>query len=107
MERNFVKSLCLRLELVESHLLNMHIKKVYTEEIKQKLSYFKYYPRWQWVIAVGVYVDDIEEEITEKKILLQKKSTKTSSTKYFTIFTIFIYCNCNIYLSFTKKLMRF
>lgn len=48
-------------------------KKVFSDEVKQKLSYFKYFPRWQWVIAVGVYVDDIEEEITQRRELLQKR----------------------------------
>lgn len=47
--------------------------KVYTNEAKQKLSYFKYFPRWNWVIAVGVYVDDIEEEIEKNKLHLTKR----------------------------------
>ncbi|WP_258239495.1 cache domain-containing protein [Arcobacter sp. LA11] len=51
-------------------------KKVYTEEIKQKLSYFKYFPRWHWVIAVGVYVDDIEEEIAKNRELLKTRVQK-------------------------------
>ena len=42
-------------------------KKVYTNEEKMKLSYFRYFPRWNWVIAVGVYVDDIEKEIAKNK----------------------------------------
>ncbi len=48
-------------------------KKVFTDEIKQKLSYFKYFPRWHWVIAVGVYVDDIEKEIKKNRELLHKR----------------------------------
>ncbi|WP_321470507.1 cache domain-containing protein [Halarcobacter sp.] len=47
--------------------------KVYTNEARQKLSYFKYFPRWNWVIAVGVYVDDIEKEIAKNKKHLTKR----------------------------------
>ena len=48
-------------------------KKVFTSEVNQKLSYFRYFPRWQWVIAVGVYVDDIEEDIAQKRSLLKQR----------------------------------
>jgi len=34
---------------------------------KLKLSYFRYHERLNWVIAVGVYLDDIENEILLKK----------------------------------------
>jgi C4-dicarboxylate-specific signal transduction histidine kinase len=47
--------------------------KVYTNEAKMKLSYFRYFKRWNWVIAVGVYVDDIEKEIAINKEHLKKR----------------------------------
>ena len=42
-------------------------KKPKSNESKQKLSYFKYYEKWNWILAVGVYTDDIEDEIAIKK----------------------------------------
>ncbi len=36
-------------------------------EAKLKLSYFKYHKELNWVIAVGVYIDDIENEILLKR----------------------------------------
>jgi len=51
-------------------------RKLNTETPKLKLSYFKYFPRWNWVIAVGVYVDDIEKEIEKNRENLQKKIQK-------------------------------
>ncbi len=39
--------------------------------VKQKLSYFKYYEDWNWVIAVGVYIDDVEKEISKKQAALE------------------------------------
>ncbi|MBU3015904.1 cache domain-containing protein [Poseidonibacter lekithochrous] len=51
-------------------------KKPGTTEIKQKLSYFKYYENWNWVLAVGVYTDDIEKEISLKRELLEARIKK-------------------------------
>ena len=51
-------------------------KKPGTKEIKQKLSYFKYYKTWNWVLAVGVYTDDIEKEISIKREHLESRIKK-------------------------------
>jgi diguanylate cyclase (GGDEF)-like protein len=37
----------------------------------QKLSYFKLYPEWNWVIAKGVYLDDLENKITTEMTALK------------------------------------
>jgi len=42
-------------------------KKPNESEAKLKLSYFKYHEKLNWVIAVGVYLDDIENEILLKR----------------------------------------
>lgn len=42
-------------------------KKPGTEKISRKLSYFKLYPKWNWVVARGVYFDDLENSIALKK----------------------------------------
>jgi signal transduction histidine kinase len=48
-------------------------KKPDTNEVKHKLSYFKYYEKLNWIVAVGVYTDDIENEIAVKRKDLQKR----------------------------------
>lgn len=48
-------------------------KKPSSSEAIYKLSYFKYYERFDWVIAVGVYIDDIEKKLEIKKAELEKK----------------------------------
>jgi signal transduction histidine kinase len=53
-----------------------YYRKLDTDIPKLKLSYFKYFPRWNWVIAVGVYVDDIEKEIEKNRENLQKRIQK-------------------------------
>ncbi|MGB5867499.1 MAG: cache domain-containing protein [Arcobacteraceae bacterium] len=40
--------------------------------IKPKLSYMKYHKELNWVIAVGIYIDDIEDEINLKHRNLEK-----------------------------------
>uniref|UniRef100_UPI0040565FCF cache domain-containing protein n=1 Tax=Candidatus Electronema sp. TaxID=2698783 RepID=UPI0040565FCF len=42
-------------------------KKQETDEVKPKMTYFKLYPKWKWVIARGFYYDDIEAQINFKK----------------------------------------
>lgn len=44
--------------------------------VKQKLSYFRYFEDWDWIIAVGIYIDDIEEEFALKKEKLEKRISK-------------------------------
>jgi len=51
-------------------------KKPNSDAVKQKLSYFKLYKQWNWVIALGVYTDDIEDEIALKKKALEKRIQK-------------------------------
>jgi len=63
--------------------------KLYTNEINQKLSYFKYFPRWQWVIAVGIYVDDIEKGIAKKKSHLQNR-VKNQVVQNILLFILFL-----------------
>jgi len=42
-------------------------KKPNESTAKLKLSYFKYYKKLNWVVAVGVYIDDIEKDIYNKR----------------------------------------
>lgn len=51
-------------------------KKPYDAQIKQKLSYFKYFEEWNWIVAMGIYLDDIEKDIENKKALLKSKVQK-------------------------------
>ncbi|MCP4969004.1 MAG: ATP-binding protein [Arcobacter sp.] len=51
-------------------------KKPNSIEKKLKLSYHKLYKPWNWVISVGIYIDDIEKEIALNRELLQKRVKK-------------------------------
>ncbi|MFA9374311.1 MAG: cache domain-containing protein [Poseidonibacter sp.] len=60
----------------ESYTTYAYKKPNTNDKIKQKLSYFKYYKEWNWVIAVGIYTDDVEKEIAVKRKDLELKVRK-------------------------------
>lgn len=59
----------------ESYTLYSY-KKPDEKAIQNKLSYFKYYEPFNWVIALGIYTDDIEGKIAIKKLQLEEKIKK-------------------------------
>ncbi len=64
-------------------------KKPKSNEIKQKVSYFKLYKHWNWVISIGVYTDDIEKEIALKRKDL-KQRVKTQVVQNILVFLLFL-----------------
>jgi len=60
-------------------------------KIRPKVSYFKLYKKWDWVIAAGTYLDDIDIKIAQKKDELKKKMyiDITSSIFIFLLFSLF------------------
>ena len=68
--------------------VNYMYKKPDTHDIRPKVSYFKLYPNWNWVIAAGVYLDDIDVEIAQKKASL-KRTLKIEITSAILIFLFF------------------
>ncbi len=67
-----------------------------SNETNQKLSYFKLYPNWNWVICVGVYIDDIEKDINIKKDGLKRK-LRTQIIQ--TVFLFLLFLSIGIVLS--------
>ncbi|MCF6173184.1 MAG: cache domain-containing protein, partial [Campylobacteraceae bacterium] len=59
--------------------------------IRPKISYFKLYKEWDWVIAAGTYLDDINAKIAQKKDDIKKKMYVdiTSSILIFLLFSLF------------------
>lgn len=39
----------------------------------RKLSFFKHYPKWNWIVARGIYFDRLETTITDQKAQLKAK----------------------------------
>ncbi len=65
-------------------------KKLDSEDIRPKVSYFRLYPHWDWVIGAGAYLDGIDEEIQLKKSILKKhvQMEITSAVFIFIFFSI-------------------
>jgi diguanylate cyclase (GGDEF)-like protein len=51
-------------------------KKPNGSDIGRKMSYYKYYPDWNWVVARGVYLDRLDAIIVAKKEELRTKVTE-------------------------------
>ena len=63
-------------------------KKPDTNEIRPKVSYFRLFPQWDWVIAAGAYLDDIDAEIEKRKNEL-KRTVQLEVTSAIIIFLLF------------------
>jgi len=70
--------------------------KISSGKMNQKLSYFKYYKPWNWVISVGVYLDDIEADIDIKKKELHERVKKQIIQ---TILLFFIFLSLGIFIT--------
>ena len=61
-------------------------KKPGSEEPGSKLSYFKYYPEWKWIVAKGIFLGDMDKRIAElQKSLRQETKNTIHNFIYFTI----------------------
>ena len=78
-------------------------KKPYEDDVKQKLSYFKYYEKWNWIIAVGVYSDDIENEIAVKNRDLKVK-IKNQVVQNVVLFIMFLSIAILISIAISQKI---
>jgi signal transduction histidine kinase len=64
-------------------------KKPNESDAKLKLSYFKYHEKLNWIVAVGVYIDDIEHDIFLKKENLEK-NVKRQIRQNIVLFLLFL-----------------
>lgn len=74
-----------------------------SNEVKQKLSYFKYYDKWNWIISVGVYTDDIEKEI-EIKSKDFKQRVKNQVVQNVVLFVMFLSIAILISIAISQKI---
>ncbi|WP_323587264.1 cache domain-containing protein [Aliarcobacter butzleri] len=78
-------------------------KKPDSNESKHKLSYFKYYEKWNWIISAGIYTDDIENEIEIKRQDLQKK-VKNQVAQNIILFLMFLSIAILISIAISQKI---
>jgi len=46
------------------------------KEASSKLGYTKYFEEWEWIIGTGFYIDDIDDAIDKKKIMMKEGLSK-------------------------------
>lgn len=68
--------------------VNYMYKKLDSSEIRPKISYFRFYPHWDWIISAGTYLDDIDVEIAQRKADI-KKSVQREITSAILVFLFF------------------
>ena len=86
----------------ESYTLYAY-KKPNSNESKYKLSYFKYYEKFNWIIAVGIYTDDIENEIEIKREDL-KQRIKKQIVQNVVLFLMFLSIAILISIAISQKI---
>ena len=80
--------------------------KVSSEGTFDKLSYFKLYPKWNWIIASGVYIADIEQDILYKRASLQK-SIRDQLIQTGIIFLAFLLVSIPLVMIFFQRIDDF
>lgn len=63
-------------------------KKPESSDIRPKVSYFRLYKNWNWIIAAGAYLDNIDAQIEQDKISL-KRTVQLEITSAIIIFLFF------------------
>ncbi|WP_442764430.1 sensor histidine kinase [Sulfurospirillum cavolei] len=81
-------------------------KKPGTKLARPKVSYFKLYQPWNIIIAAGVYLDDIDQEIEAAKTQFQEK-VKMEATSAIIIFLLFALVANAFALMLGKRIERF
>jgi len=76
-----------------------------TKRIEEKISYFKYYKPLNWIIAKGVYNDEIKQEMTSKREDLKHRVTKQIKQNIF--FFILFSIVATIIAYFIGKMIQF
>ena len=71
----------------------------------EKITYAKSIPDWEWVVSTGVYMDDIEAIISNKKIELNN-TLKNHSLKIATVIFFLFVCIILITVYFSKKIKK-
>lgn len=78
-------------------------KKPGHDGIFQKISYFKYYPKWRWVVAKGSYLDDLDARVAQMQ---EQLTDEINQTIFLLAIFLTVTCICFLFLAyfFSKRL---
>ena len=79
-----------------------YYKKFGTNENIKKISYFKYHPKFNWIIGAGIYLDDIKISIDEEQRLSLKEVDNRFINVLLILLVIIILYSTIIYFKMDK-----
>jgi diguanylate cyclase (GGDEF)-like protein len=89
----FRKKMLKEIEEKGDSFVSYDYKKPGHQGLFQKLSFFKYLPEWEWIVAEGVYMDDLENQIARMQADLYRDIQQTIGW-----LTLFIVVVCGLFL---------
>ncbi len=81
--KKFRKEFLKEIDIYGYAFVDYMYKKLDSDEVRPKVSYFRLYPHWDWVIGAGAYLDGIDDEIAIKKASLKKSVQMDITTAVF------------------------
>lgn len=90
----------------EAYVTYMYPKDGFDDFWKQKISYFKLYEPFGWVIVAGAYLDDVDVFLEQKTFSLKQK-LKTDLMYSFLVFLIFLLIAIIFAIFLGKKIEQF
>ena len=70
--------------------IDFYFAKLGSDKPEPKLSYVRSFNKWNWVVASGVYIDDLQKQIVEKETILKKSMRNQVLVIALTIITFII-----------------
>lgn len=90
----------------EAYVSYMYPKNGFDDFWKRKISYFKLYKPFGWVIVAGTYLDDVDVFLEQKNYSIKKK-LKTDLIYSFLVFLIFLLIAIIFAIFLGKKIEQF
>lgn len=90
----FRKEMIEKIRTEQEAFVKYWYKKPDTDGVFPKLSYFKYFPDWKWIVAKGSYLDELEIRIKEMQSQMELEIKRT-----ITFLAIFLLITCLIFLT--------
>ena len=82
-----------------------YFKKLNSDKIAHKMSYAKLYKPWDWVVATGVYLDDVDKLI-HKETQDMARTLQTQRIYTFSVATMIVLISTVILMRFEKQIVR-
>ncbi len=75
-----------------------------TEQITEKISYSRFFPKWKWMLGTGVYLDSVNEQLqTIQNAIDQQVDSTRLTILIITLSAIFLIFGFGIVVNFTQK----